>query len=144
MFELLRVHPDEVAQMQAALEAGARAKGVAPLSLAAESLTRRVDADPLNFLSFGPYWWAAKAAIRPYTDFGPADDPVLRRAYTMDAQDGDEARLKTVVAAFVFAEFYRQNYMRGTREFELNDPQEDGDPGGYCLIDPDMEDRIDV
>lgn len=118
-----------LADKRAKLVLSAKSKG-GLLKTARASLAKRLKEDPMCYLQFGPYWFAAKAAAIP--SLGAYDEPLIRRAYT---QADDEL---TLVAAFDFADDYRENMMAGTRHFELeSDPVEGDNP--WILFDPDME-----
>jgi hypothetical protein len=131
MFTAYQFNPKYLADKREELALAAEAKG-GLLKTAQETLAKRLKANPMRYLEFGPYWYALKAVANP--SLGSHDEPLIRQAY---GQADDEL---TFVAAFEFADDYRQHIMAGTREFELqSEPIEGDDP--WILFDPDMEAR---
>lgn len=96
--------------------------------------------DKLNYLKFGPYWWAMKAMMfaHGFSEYQDSNaDPVIREAYTVrnpDTQEMDEKA--TFVAAWEFKDYYNQTYLQGNREFQLWDNGEI-----YSLVDEEWENR---
>jgi hypothetical protein len=131
MFTAYQFNPEYLADKRAELTLATKAKG-GLLKTAPASLAMRLNADHMRYLEFGPYWFALKAIATP--SLGSYDEPLIRQAYT---QADDEL---TFVAAFEFADDYRQGMMAGTRHFALQSEPKEGDQP-WILFDPDMESK---
>lgn len=118
----------DVQAKRAALKAN---KGLSDLGgFAAGVIRRRLQAKPLQYREFGPYWWALKkvlndsgAALGEHCDVLVASEYVGRSAE------------ETLVMAEAFKDIYRARYFVGNNVFTL-------EPDGvevYQLFDPDME-----
>lgn len=94
---------------------------------------RRPDA----FLSLGLYWWAVKDILqkRGFELAGVIESPALVDLYTVKNPDGTVHPQATMMAAFLFRDWYFENYMVGNRDFMIND--DTGDM--YTLADADFE-----
>lgn len=87
----------------------------------------------LNYLKFGPYWWAVKAILsaKGFAGYDGETEIILRDAYTVknpETQAVDEHA--TLVAAWQFKDYYNGHYLQGSREFPI---WEDG--SFYSLYD---------
>lgn len=135
MFTQFKLSPAVISAAAVALAAVAAKEhpGIAPAQLAADTLAARLRRKPGRYIEFGPYWWAAKAALASLGhDFGRADDIQVRVAYA-----GEQRAYGAMVAAEQFREVYHARFLAGTNAFWLD---EDGEES-YVLFDPDMEAR---
>lgn len=96
--------------------------------------------EKLNYLKFGPYWWAVKAILakKGFEGYNGDTEIVLRDAYTvknLETQTMDA--LATLMAAWEFKDYYNANYFQGSRDFAI---WEDGSP--YSLYDIEFEQQF--
>lgn len=95
-------------------------------------IAARLRARPQDYVEFGPYWWAVKAALAEAGyDFGDDGDALVAAEY----RGADLA--ETLVAAEGFKDMHRATYFAGHNTYDLAD-----DGGSYELIDPDMLVRV--
>lgn len=124
---------DVVAARRAELEGNFKASG-RPGSFAATAMgviARRMQSKPAQYVEFGPYWWAVKAALaQAGYALGSAGEPVLAARYA------EADPVSTLVAAELFKDFYRATYFEGHNTFDIGDGED------YRLEDPDMLERI--
>ena len=101
----------------------------------AKLANKKVRAAPQNYLRFGPYWWALKAAliVRGYAYSGELE-PLVASVYCGLNAQGDLDADITIVAAFEFAEMYDASQFQGVRDFELF-----GNGEFYVLMDEGVE-----
>lgn len=132
-FTAFKIPAEALAQRMTLLQAGFQASRK-PGSFEENALRvigERMRAKPAQYLEFGPYWWAVKAALADagYI-FGDHGDPMLAADYagTSPAQ--------TLVAAEMFKDHYRTTYAVGHSTFDLGDGED------YALEDPDMQARV--
>lgn len=98
---------------------------------------KRIRANKLAYLEFGPYWWAVKRVLTANgVGLGQADNAYWAAQFTVaDSADGQESAELTLIAAWECADEIRATFFRGAREFALSD---DGE-ATFTLFDPDME-----
>ena len=129
-FTEYKFDPDSLAQKTEEMRAGLkRNKGREDLAVfGCQIIREEIAKNPLNYLRYGPYWWAVKAIARTCgINFGDIGYELMEREYSCANDD------QTMVAAFEFRDFARRNFFRGNRVFLLGDEEE------WTLNDPDME-----
>lgn len=110
------------------------APGRNPAQFAAETIATRLKTKPAQYLEFGPYWWAVKAALaRLGHDLGQAGDAVILGEY-----GGDLHPFAALVAGEMFKDHYRATWFVGNAQFWLD--AEGGE--SYVLFDVDMQARV--
>lgn len=104
-----------------------------PVQFAAQTIADRLIRKPENYLQYGPYWWAVKAALRALGhDFGAAGDEAIRAEY-----GGEQPAYGAMVAGEQFRAHYGAMFLAGTAQFWLDEEAEES----YVLFDRDMEVR---
>lgn len=94
-------------------------------------IAARLKRKPMQYLEFGPYWWAVKAVlVAADVDLGQRGDPLMASEYR-GATDTD-----TLIVGEIFKELYRATYFVGNARFSLDDESDD-----WVLRDADMEER---
>lgn len=78
--------------------------------------------DPTHYIKFGPYWWAVKSIMQSlgfdgYNLVG-ADRDVLE-AYSYRNDNGEVDNHATIVAAWLFKDYYNDTYIQGNRDYDL-------------------------
>ena len=103
------------------------------LGFGAGVVAARLNRNPAEYLTYGPYWWSLKGVLRRQgRDYGSSGALELEGAYKGESDE------LTLVMAETFRELYQEMFMQGTRTFTL-----DGEEGeDWTLMDPDMEQRI--
>lgn len=98
--------------------------------------TRKVlAADRMNYLRYGPYWWAVKRVLRDEgLDIGERDDEAWAHEYSELAADGQIDRTRTLLAAWEFGDANIGQTGIMTREYDI-------DGISFVLYDPDQEER---
>lgn len=90
----------------------------------------------LNYLRFGPYWWAVKSVMNAqgfhYYEIDDAPVSVLISYSMPNAKEIDP--FATLMAAWEFKGYYDSHYFQGNRQFQLGDDGED-----WALHDPKWE-----
>ena len=134
MFTNFKIPAAELATRLAQMQAGFKASGK-PGEFEANALRvvgQRMLRAPQQYIEFGPFWWAVKAALASAGyKFGDLGDPLVAAEYCGATPS------ETLVAAEAFKDFYRAKFFVGTANFDLDDSGED-----YLLDDPDMKARI--
>ena len=89
--------------------------------------------EKLNYLKFGPYWWAVKYLLdkQGFKNYilAEANRDVLN-AYLCRDKAGNIDAFATLVAAWQFKDFYNSYYFQGNRDFDLW-----GTGETFCLVD---------
>jgi len=100
------------------------------LPIFCEKIIKRINSKPLNYLTFGPYWWAIKKILNDNGIFlGQETNQIYVNLYTLSTPE------ITLLAAWNFADINRENFIYGTREFMLDDDNNTF----ISLFDADME-----
>lgn len=87
---------------------------------------------PLNYLKFGPYWWAIKQILHNQGFSGYVGEPdLLAQFYRYQDENGKTNPYTTLTAGWLFKDYYNANFFQGNRQFALW-----GDQDIYELFDP--------
>lgn len=123
---IIKITTDMILARQKELRTTLNGAGV--VDKAVTVLADHLQREPQQYVAFGAYWWAVKDVLRRHgTDFGEADDEVVRADYI--AKD-DETVL---IAAQIYKEAFYSHYFAQNRAFTLSDGR------AYTLYDADME-----
>lgn len=129
----LKLDADLIRGAVATMRAGFAASGAAGTfeANAVRVIAARLKRKPMQYLEFGPYWWAVKAAlVAADVDLGQRGDPLMASEYRGDTD------VDTLVAGELFKDLYRRTYFAGNARFSLDDESDD-----WVLRDADMEER---
>ncbi|MCA8037043.1 hypothetical protein LGM46_29170 [Burkholderia arboris] len=98
--------------------------------------TRKVlAADRMNYLRYGPYWWAVKRVLRDEgLDIGEYDDEAWANEYSQKTGEGEVDPARTLLAAWEFGDANIGQHGISTREYDI-------DGIAFVLYDPDQEER---
>lgn len=133
MTELYRYDKDRIEAQRAELREAARPASL--LERICASTYARIKADRLNYLEFGPYWWAVKRVLNANGyQLGVSDDAYMAGLYGA----WDETPEITLICAWLAADEIRGSYFKGSRDITIN---HDVENGVYSLFDADIEGR---
>ncbi len=101
-------------------------KGIDPVKGACGTIMENVKIS--GYLQYGLYWCAVKKILLKNGFLqNDIDDERIANIYKSDSD------LKTLILAYAFADYYKRNWLRGTRDFYINDTDK------YVLFDEEME-----
>lgn len=128
MTDLYRYTPEFLQGRQADLQGALNGTDLLPVMC--RSVAARVRGSKLAYLEFGPYWWAVKRILNANGfELGPTDNPYVAERFNEATPE------LTLIAAWEAADWNRDEYFAGTRDFPLDDLSEEV----VSLFDPDME-----
>jgi len=100
------------------------------LGFAIDVIWDRLNRDPMNYRSYGPYWWTVKDVLQRHgKEIGQNSHEMVRSVYSF------EDDYESLIAAETFRDWYLDTQFKGTNQFLLD--RETGET--YTLFDSDME-----
>ncbi|WP_175712242.1 hypothetical protein [Burkholderia ambifaria] len=116
-------------------EYAAQLGGKAALPVFVDQTRKVLAADRMNYLRYGPYWWAVKRVLRDEgLDIGEYDEDAWANAYSEMMADGQVDAARTLLAAWEFGDANISQHGISTREYDI-------DGIAFVLYDPDQEER---
>ena len=101
-----------------------------PVKSALSTVFENIKKDSSNYLRYSLYWWEVKRLLieHGFMDSNLLDDDESVRQIYKGKTD-----METIILASVFANYYIQTYLKGTRDMDINGED------SYRLFDDDME-----